>query len=337
MKQKLLEIGHYCATGGISVHINRLVELLDEDFDIKIIDESRLADNDGKTFNLRNKQIFKYFGFMRGAEVIHIHSTVPMLRFFHTFLGFLLLKKSVVTVHSFSLIKSVFDLFFLKFTLMFASKVIVVSEDLKKKLKIKNLIVLHAFLPPKLEDEKELPIEIIDELVRNESKKIVVSNAFRLNFFQGEDLYGLDLLLDVASYIKDNGDNIKIIFILTSLEINSDIYSKYKQRMIDEELDQQISIFTYPISFVRLINKSDLVVRATNTDGDALTVREAIFFNKSVIVSDAVARPDGVVLFKNRNSKDLYIKIKSTLSQNRNELESKKLDCKSKYLDILKL
>jgi hypothetical protein len=49
------------------------------------------------------------------------------------------------------------------------------------------------------------------------------------------------------------------------------------------------------------MEQADLVVRPTNTDGDSLSIREAIFLNKPIISSDVVKRPDGTILFANRN------------------------------------
>lgn len=41
---------------------------------------------------------------------------------------------------------------------------------------------------------------------------------------------------------------------------------------------------------------SDCYIRFTATDGDSLAVREALYFNKKVIASNIVDRPEGVEL-----------------------------------------
>jgi hypothetical protein len=69
------------------------------------------------------------------------------------------------------------------------------------------------------------------------------------------------------------------------------------------------------ISFVNLIAASDIVVRPTNTDGDALTIREGLFLGKTVIASDVVTRPEGTVLFTTRNNEDLKNKITSAINE----------------------
>jgi hypothetical protein len=69
------------------------------------------------------------------------------------------------------------------------------------------------------------------------------------------------------------------------------------------------------LSFVRLIEQADIVLRPTNTDGDALTIREALYLNKTVIASDVVKRPSGTILFKSRDTNDLEIKIMENISR----------------------
>ena len=62
------------------------------------------------------------------------------------------------------------------------------------------------------------------------------------------------------------------------------------------------------------MENSDLVVRPTNTDGDSLSIREAIFLGKPVITSDVVERPDGSILHRNRDVDDFEEKIIETLN-----------------------
>jgi hypothetical protein len=60
---------------------------------------------------------------------------------------------------------------------------------------------------------------------------------------------------------------------------------------------------------------SDIIVRPTNTDGDSLTIREGLFLNKKVLASDVVKRPEGVVLFKNRDLNDMEEKVEKLIQE----------------------
>jgi hypothetical protein len=224
--KNLTIIGHYCATGGISIHIRRLSKLLAKNFSIQLIDESRLEDSDGITFNLRNKDLLGYLKIIRKSNFIHVHSSVPILRFVHVLIGRLFFKKVILTVHSLSTVKSAHGLFFLKFTALISNRVIVVSEELKEKIKLRKCIIIPAFIPPIIEDEDDLPkdLKLLISNKKNQNKKLVISNSFRLNMYNNQDLYGLDLIIDAAQKAKYENLNVFFLFILTTLEVNENLF-----------------------------------------------------------------------------------------------------------------
>ena len=76
-------------------------------------------------------------------------------------------------------------------------------------------------------------------------------------------------------------------------------------------------------------------MRPTNTDGDANSLREALYFEVSSIASDAAARPDGTILFKNRDANDFISKVKHILdnyTSSKKKLKTLKLEDNSEKL-----
>jgi glycosyltransferase involved in cell wall biosynthesis len=65
---------------------------------------------------------------------------------------------------------------------------------------------------------------------------------------------------------------------------------------------------------VSLLQEADVVVRSTFTDGDAITVREALDLGVPVVASDTAFRPRGVVLFRKGDSRDLLAKVSQVLA-----------------------
>jgi len=63
-----------------------------------------------------------------------------------------------------------------------------------------------------------------------------------------------------------------------------------------------------------VIAQSDIFVRPTFSDGDAISVREAISLGTPVVASDVVRRPAGALCFKTGDARDLVSKIESVLS-----------------------
>lgn len=309
MHKKVLLIGPYTAIGGVSMHIKRLSVLLKDDLDFQFIDESPITDKSSSVFNLRSGNFIKYLSLIWKSDIVHIHTSIWWLRGFHILTAFLLRKKIIVSFHALLELKNSKNLGLIKTYTSLADKIIVVNAEMYEILNVKKAVVKEAFIPPDLNYEPDIPVELIEILNLNSDKKIIVSNAFRLDLHDNLDLYGLDLMVEVAKKIKSENKPFKIIFVVASQDDKYGMLQKNKSVIERDNLSDQISIFNHPISFVRLIEKSDLVVRATNTDGDALTIREALYIEKPVIASDVVQRPDGTVFFKNRNSEDLFEKI----------------------------
>ena len=56
---------------------------------------------------------------------------------------------------------------------------------------------------------------------------------------------------------------------------------------------------------------SDCLIRATTTDGDSLSVKEALYYKKKVIASNCVDRVPNVILYDNLDFNQLQEKILS--------------------------
>jgi glycogen(starch) synthase len=67
-------------------------------------------------------------------------------------------------------------------------------------------------------------------------------------------------------------------------------------------------------SCLAVIARSDIFVRPTFSDGDAISVREAIALGTPVVASDVVSRPAGTLCFRTGDARDLVSKIESLLS-----------------------
>ena len=84
--------------------------------------------------------------------------------------------------------------------------------------------------------------------------------------------------------------------------------------------------------------KGTIFIRPTNTDGDSISVREALYFDIPCISSDVVPRPPGTIVFKNRNTDDLIIKIKDVLNNYDNHKNNlKKIKCDNNFNKIFKV
>jgi glycosyltransferase involved in cell wall biosynthesis len=199
------------------------------------------------------------------------------------------------------------------------SKVVFVSKELAEAFKVKQYIIKEAFLPPDINDETEIPAEVNGwiEQKRADGYVVCVANAWRLDRHENEDLYGLDLCIMAAKKNKDNTVKAAFIFIVCD-DSGAIKIDQYKKMITDFELGDCFLLWEAPLSFIKLVQKSDMVLRPTNTDGDALTVREGLFLGKPVIASDVVLRPAGTKLFKTRDAGSLAQVIAEVIQDSQN-------------------
>jgi glycosyltransferase involved in cell wall biosynthesis len=320
--KKLLLIGPYPPPyGGVSMHIKRLKLLLADWFDIDVVDESR----ETKTgiFNLRSLNIFKYLQKVFKADIIHIHSGKFIFRMLHFSAATLFFKKKIITIHGYEPGRGNNIRPLDRMILNNCSKVVFVSKELAEAFKVKQYIIKEAFLPPDVNGETEIPAEVIEWIRQKklQSYQVCVANAWRLDRHENEDLYGLDLCIMAAKKNKENGIKAAFIFVVCN---DSGIIKidQYKKMIKEFNLEDCFLLWEAPLSFIKLILKADMVLRPTNTDGDALTVREGLFLGKSVIASDVVIRPEGTKLFKNRDAGSLAQVIAAVIGAGENDAET---------------
>lgn len=344
-KKRLLIVGPapHNNVGGVSIHLRRLVSLLKDSATIDYIDEGRLRWEG--VFNIRSLNLYKYIRKIICSDVVYINSSVFILRIVNILASKLFFRRVVVTIHRDLTIEK-----HKKITiaaLKLCDSVIVVNDKtldfLKNSIKASRLHLLPAFLPPIMEEEPEIPVQLkewIENARKCENSILMISNASRLVMRNGEDLYGMDMCIDLISKLSEMGkSNYFLIFIaMTYSESQNQMLEYYKKMVSGLKCQDRILIIDHQLSFVRLINMSDIVLRTTNTDGDAISIREGLFMRKTVIASDVVKRPEGVLMFKTRDI-DSLVDVVLTCEKKKNDMDSclQEIDYNKIYSRILKL
>lgn len=335
-KKKILLIGPYPPPyGGVSMHIKRLKALFSEGFDIDIVDESR--EKKEGIFNLRSLNIFGYLYKVLKTDIVHIHSGKFFFRMLHFSAASLFFRKKIITVHGYEPGRGANIRPMDRLILNNCNKVIFVSKELADAFNVKRYIINEAFLPPDVNNEAEIPDEVAGwiEHRKGQGYKICVANAWRLDKHENEDLYGLDLCIRAAKKNKEKGIKAATIFVVS--DGSGVIKTEQYKKMISEfELESCFLIWETPLSFIKLIIHTDIVLRPTNTDGDALTVREGLFLGKPVVASDVVIRPEGTKLFKTRDAGSLAETIAEVLSDHRQSVRDNHSPGVTHYLEYYK-
>lgn len=293
--------------GGVSIHVHRLSKAL-EDRSIRheILDESR-SPNDGVA-NLRRMSPWMYWRTMRRARLVHIHSSNPLIRLAHTVVAKLRGSRIVQTVHG--LRGSSLESAALRLAGMLSHKAIGVNATIARKLG-SDAVTIPAFIAPRLEEEIA-PEEIGSWHSEQKAKgrNIVAVNASRTEIMNGCDLYGLDMMIEVFHDARIQ-EAFAAIICIASVRGFEQYHAEIERRVATLGLGDQFKIVLGQSNFPAVLRLCDLFVRPTTTDGDAISVREALWYDKPVIASDSVLRPPGTILFRSRDVGHLLEKVLS--------------------------
>lgn len=220
---------------------------------------------------------------------------------------------------------------------------VAVSQMVKQQLIEKGgsperITVAPAYIPARDDaDASSLPAYVRDFLSAH--SPVLSTYAWRLTIdSQGIDLYGFDQCIEMIETLKAEFPGIGLAL---SLPMAEDIahFRDLKARIAAAGIENNVLFITEPLEDVHLLWKaSDVFVRATNTDGDAVAVREALSHRVPVVASDASVRPEGTVLFETRNLQAMTQAVRQVLTHHEahvQALETVSID--DNFLPILEL
>ena len=282
MKDKVLIVGTTTATagiGGVTVHVERLLQWL-----VKMNKPAVLCDYKRLSYREQLRMIRQY-------DIIHLHVSHPLLRVFYVTMALLFRKKCILTVHGnlgrFGRLMNKLD----ALAVRLCSVPILINKhsyDVASRLN-KQARYISAFLPPL--DDGFIDERIEEQLrqMRRGNEMIFATNAsYRKINHNGDEVYGIDFLIEYFS----KKPQCRLIVSDSSGEYKA----YYERRGI--ALPNNVFIISSSHSFLKVLRYSDIMIRNTQTDGDSVSIKEALLKGKNVFASDCVNRPVGVYLFK---------------------------------------
>lgn len=261
--------------GGVSIHTERLLLFLKKNnFNHSFYDYKKSSFKRGVKFFFKSK-------------LIHIHANNQLFLFLISLLCFIFFKKLIITVHGEYNCKGWFENFLESMSMILSSVPILLNEIDYGKVKILNSqsLMITSFIPPI--KQPDLSTDVISKInnLKNSTKSIFCSNAYKLAYdFNGKEIYGIKELINFFNNNTDFG------FVLSD---PSGDYSNYFNSS-DIKLNENIIIISNNHSFFKVLELSDCYVRNTSTDGDSISIREALFLNKKTFATNCVQRPKGV-------------------------------------------
>lgn len=262
--------------GGVTIHVARLLKVLStKDVDFDFFEVSFL-----------NVPIlfFKIFGY----EVIHLQTSSSYLRIVLLFWCRLFYKKTVFTFHGdvgrYNHFRNLCD--FISFKLATVPIVLNKRSFEFVSAHCKSVKQISAFIPET--EPEELTEDIYNEIVKLKEKYSMVFCANASAFIRDKkdlEIYQVSTLVDIFTGFTD------LAIVISDPTCKN--FENCKDKIGNNE---NIFFITEIHDFNSILKLSDCLIRYTTTDGDAISVNEAIYWGKNVIASNVVDRPYGVEL-----------------------------------------
>lgn len=176
-----------------------------------------------------------------------------------------------------------------------------------------RITVAPAYLPPgPASPASSLPAAIRDFIGAH--SPVLTTYAWQLSRDErGVDVYGFDQCIELVRSLR--GEFPRIGLVLRSSKVTAAAYlDDLKARVAAYGIGDHVLFTTEPLDAAHLLwQASDVFLRTTNTDGDAVAVREALALRVPVVASDASVRPAGTVLFRTRDLESLIQSVREVL------------------------
>jgi hypothetical protein len=293
MKDKILIIGKIPPpVGGVTVHVSRLLEQL------KITEYS-----DFYFLDLNKTPVLKIALCIFRSSVIHLHTSNPGFQFLVALIARLTGTKLLITFHGnigrYGKFKNVLTALSCK---MCTIPIVQNKPSLQKALRFNPAAVyLSAYIPA----ATQIPLQHTDlqkiKKLKSTHQYLFCTNASTLSFDKyGKEIYGISELIQVFMDMPQAG---------LIISDPSEQYSRYIDR--DYILPRNICFISGPHDFLNILDHADAMIRNTTTDGDSISVHEAIEKRVVVFASDCVPRPGGCRIYEKISDLDLISEVGS--------------------------
>ena len=281
---KILIVGSTPQTagiGGVAIHVERLLDAL-KHRSVDVVHEDY------------KKSALRPFLKCITADVVHIHSQNKMYSFLLALFAELCHAKVVYTLHQKYVVGNSFECKFCNWLFMVCDIIITLNtqskDDIRKILGI-DTVLLPAFIPPT--HTEPLNDDILNLIKRGKqcNRKLCVTNAAYYSVSSIGETYGISFLV---KYFSKHPNCFLIV---------SDPSGQNKVNISCEA--DNIAFITYKHSFYEILKRADIFIRHTNTDGDALSVKESLSLGVCTLCTDVVDRPEEAILFKYENEESL--------------------------------
>ncbi|RUO18675.1 hypothetical protein [Aliidiomarina haloalkalitolerans] len=302
----------YPRVGGIASHSLRLQRFLSQKGHKAIVVDLKLLNA------LNEKGVFKRLGLPElfflvfAANNWHVQLSSPIINSILIVLGFFFRKRVIYTHHN----NRRPPTYFLKIMSFFSVHTIFVNgklgKELDKEIPPDFLSIIPAYIPSSFDMCDVGQSANIAHVDRTSPTIFMIATSYAE--FEGHDLYGVRFACRALSMLASSHLAPDFNFVVI------DTTGKYKSTMESSSsalLRERTYYFDRAINIQELLKFAQLFIRPTMTDGDALSVREALCSGCNVLCSDVVERPQNAVVYRSLDFNDFLFKTKELLNKER--------------------
>jgi glycosyltransferase involved in cell wall biosynthesis len=319
MKKRILLVSPFPPyIGGVSVSVQRLYDHLRYSGYEPVKYNTQILN---KRYNLKALKFLKYLALPfylmlnRRFDVIHFHVSKMMPKIYVSAWRRFFSSKTrfVITIHG-----EIHDAFMNdigRLALKGFDRIICVKTGDQKNMPPEyrnHTVEIPAFIPPVINGENtgEFPVGMVEFLKRDTFK--ILLNGFIIINEKYHDLYGFGDSIRLVSDLKEKGRSADLILVVIGSnysKANKDYLEELKRYISEHNIEKNVYwVEGVSMELWPLLRKINLLLRPTKSDGDALSIREALYLRTPVIASDVVPRPQGTITYKMNSREDFLEK-----------------------------
>jgi len=308
--------------GGVSVHVERLLDYLDRaGVAYCVYNTAGPAEIPGRVVSVAARRHGWFLGhLLRGREpVVYVLSSKWPVQAATWIPSRLRGKRVVINLQGEALSDARVVRWLLRAAFRRATRLVAASPHLRDYLLglgdfADKTEVIPGFIPPRCRPDDAAAIaEEVKQFCAAHDPVLLGTGAAVLR--NGVDLYGIDLTIDLVERLRASHPRVGVLWSLLEIIGRSPAYTdRLRDRIREGGLSAHWHFAPPQPVFHPVYDRVDVLVRPTASDGDALSIREALSFGVPCVASDAAPRPAQVATFRSRDLADYERAVRGALA-----------------------
>jgi glycosyltransferase involved in cell wall biosynthesis len=257
----------------------------------------------------------------RGPErILHYQSPDWRMRCLVALWGMLTGRRTVISIHGqsfeYSMRAGPLRRAVIRFFLRRTSAVIACNPGIEAE--VREIVgnrtrvrMVPAFIPPPLDQPGPALPEDLQRFLAGCQPRLLWVGWSRL--LEGRDLYGLDLTLDLVERLQGRFPRVGCVLWFSGIEDEAH-WARLWEAAGQRGLRGRFHVGRGGLPEIHpLFRSADVYVRPTISDGDSVSVREALALGTPVVASDAAVRPPACVTFRSGDGGDFARAVSGVL------------------------